>query len=78
VLRLARFFGNSPAFWLNLQLRWDLYHAREAEAADLIGQHFDPSFEERLHVESPAEAGQFAKTCQTAFVDRPLDGLKSL
>jgi antitoxin HigA-1 len=34
-LRLARFFGNSPAFWLNLQLRWDLYHAREAEAEAL-------------------------------------------
>ena len=31
-LRLARFFGNSPAFWMNLQLRWDLFHAQEAEA----------------------------------------------
>jgi antitoxin HigA-1 len=30
-LRLARFFGNSPAFWLNLQLRWDLFHAHKAE-----------------------------------------------
>lgn len=30
-LRLARFFGNSAAFWLNLQLRWDLYQAQAAE-----------------------------------------------
>lgn len=34
-LRLARFFGTSAAFWLNLQLRWDLYHAGIAEAAEL-------------------------------------------
>lgn len=31
-LRLARVFGNTAAFWLNLQLRWDLYHAQRAEA----------------------------------------------
>jgi addiction module HigA family antidote len=30
-LRLARFFGNSPDFWMNLQLRWDLYFARQSE-----------------------------------------------
>ena len=27
-LRLARFFGNSPEFWLNLQQRHDLSKAR--------------------------------------------------
>ena len=31
-LRLARFFGNSPGFWMHLQLRWDLYRAQGAEA----------------------------------------------
>lgn len=31
-LRLAKFFGNSPGFWMNLQLRWDLYRAQAAEA----------------------------------------------
>lgn len=31
-LRLARFFGTSSDFWMNLQLRWDLYHAQKAEA----------------------------------------------
>jgi addiction module HigA family antidote len=30
-LRLAKFFGVSPDFWMNLQLRWDLYHARKSE-----------------------------------------------
>jgi len=34
-LRLAGYFGMSPDFWLNLQLRWDLYHAREKEAEAL-------------------------------------------
>ncbi|MBI4482729.1 MAG: HigA family addiction module antidote protein, partial [Acidobacteria bacterium] len=34
-LRLAKFFGMSPDFWVNLQLRWDHYHARAAEAAEL-------------------------------------------
>jgi addiction module HigA family antidote len=31
-LRLAKFFGTTPDFWLNLQLRWELYHAQRAEA----------------------------------------------
>lgn len=30
-LRLAKYFGNSPAFWMNLQQRWDLYFANQAE-----------------------------------------------
>ena len=30
-LRLAKFFGNSADFWMNLQLRWDLYHAQNDE-----------------------------------------------
>ena len=34
-LRLAKFFGNSPAFWMNLQLRWDLYQAQQTEAGVL-------------------------------------------
>jgi addiction module HigA family antidote len=31
-LRLAKYFGNTPGFWMNLQLRWDLYHAQQSEA----------------------------------------------
>ena len=34
-LRLAKFFGNTAEFWLNLQQRWDLYHAQRAEAREL-------------------------------------------
>ena len=34
-LRLAKFFGMSEDFWLNLQLRWDLYKARQAEEVEL-------------------------------------------
>lgn len=30
-LRLSRFLGTSPGFWLNLQVRWDLYHTQQAE-----------------------------------------------
>lgn len=36
-LRLARFFGVTPGFWLNLQVRWDLYHAQRSEEAELAG-----------------------------------------
>jgi len=31
-LRLARFFGVSPEFWMNLQQKWDLKDALAAEA----------------------------------------------
>lgn len=34
-LRLAKFFGMTPDFWMNMQQRWDLYHARADEAAAL-------------------------------------------
>jgi len=34
-LRLSKYFGVSPDFWLNLQLRWDLYFAQQAEANEL-------------------------------------------
>ena len=34
-LRLAKFFGNSADFWLNLQLRWDLYHVQQTEAQEI-------------------------------------------
>jgi addiction module HigA family antidote len=34
-LRLSKFFGISPDFWMNLQLRWDLYFAMQSEADEL-------------------------------------------
>jgi addiction module HigA family antidote len=34
-LRLARFFGVSAYFWLNLQMRWDLHQAEQFENEEL-------------------------------------------
>ena len=39
-LRLARLFGNSPEFWLNLQRAVDLWDAEEAIKADV--QRIEP------------------------------------
>jgi antitoxin HigA-1 len=40
-LHLAKFFGMSADFWMNLQLRWDLYFANKEEQTILesINQH---------------------------------------
>jgi addiction module HigA family antidote len=40
-LRLARFFGNSPEFWLNLQQMYDLSNAR-TQAAEKIEKEVSP------------------------------------
>ena len=34
-LRLSKFFGVSADFWLNLQIRWDLFKAQAAEKSEL-------------------------------------------
>lgn len=34
-LRLAKFFGVSADYWLNLQIRCDLYRAQESEKNDI-------------------------------------------
>ena len=34
-LRLAKFFGVSADFWLNLQVRWDLFKAQVTEKNEL-------------------------------------------
>jgi len=39
-LRLARVFGNSPSFWMNLQLRWNLFRVQQSEEVEL--QHIRP------------------------------------
>ncbi len=36
-LRLAKYFGTSEDFWLNLQLRWDLYRTIRKEKEILKG-----------------------------------------
>ncbi|MBD2516311.1 HigA family addiction module antidote protein [Nostoc sp. FACHB-973] len=34
-LRLAKFFGNSSEFWLNLQQNWELYYVLKEEEEEL-------------------------------------------
>ncbi len=34
-LRLAKFFGVSADYWLNLQMRCDLYRAQQSEKTDI-------------------------------------------
>ncbi len=34
-LRLAKYFGNTPGFWMNLQLRFDLYQAQRADNEEI-------------------------------------------
>lgn len=43
-LRLEKYLGMPASFWLNLQLRWDLYHAQQAERQALatIQPHTTP------------------------------------
>ena len=38
-LRLAKFFDVSADFWMNLQLRWDLYFAQQDETKVLEAIH---------------------------------------
>ena len=46
-LRLAKFFGVSADFWLNLQVRWDLYRARLSESKELESiEEFDRLFDD--------------------------------
>jgi len=35
-LRLAKFFGVSVGFWMNLQTTWDVYHAQQKESDDIV------------------------------------------
>jgi len=34
-LRLAKFFGMSADFWLNMQMRWELFKAKNTEESEL-------------------------------------------
>lgn len=54
-LRLAKYFGISADFWMNLQLRWDLYHAQRSEIKELEKIQRCP-----LSVDSVREVGRIA------------------
>jgi antitoxin HigA-1 len=34
-LRLSRYFGTSSGFWMNGQMRWDLYHTQQVEGHEM-------------------------------------------
>jgi addiction module HigA family antidote len=34
-LRLARYFGTSSGFWMNGQMRWDLYRTQQTEGDEV-------------------------------------------
>jgi addiction module HigA family antidote len=34
-LRIAKYFGNTPGFWMNLQLRYDLYQTKQDEGDEI-------------------------------------------
>jgi antitoxin HigA-1 len=38
-LRLGKFFSMSPDFWMNVQMRWDLYQAQQLEQRNLKKVH---------------------------------------
>ena len=39
-LRLAKYFGTTAGYWMNLQLRWDLYRVQQRESSQL--QEIEP------------------------------------
>jgi antitoxin HigA-1 len=45
-LRLSKFFDVTPDFWLNMQLRWDLYLAEDTELQDI---KLIPSYKRLAH-----------------------------
>ena len=38
-LRLSKFFGSTAEFWMNLQLRWDLYSAKQNNKSAIESIH---------------------------------------
>jgi addiction module HigA family antidote len=49
-LRLAKVFNISADFWMNIQLRWDLYFARKAETEAL--KRIKPIFQNQTSIYS--------------------------
>ncbi len=51
-LRLARYFGMTEDFWMNLQLRWDLYRAMCSEGKEIKRIKPFPGALKQLHANS--------------------------
>jgi addiction module HigA family antidote len=48
-LRLARYFRNAPAFWLNLQMRYELEVAEDSRETEKIARDVRPVESATLH-----------------------------
>ncbi len=66
-LRLARYFGNSAQFWLNLQLHYDL-----EKAEDEVGTEIERRIVPREDLESTSVQHK-ANSCPVALVFAPLN-----
>lgn len=71
-IRLARFFGNTPDYWMNLQMRCDLYLAQDEETSQLKDIRPIVPVEARpsLIAESP---NKYEATTKNPEKKRPLD-----
>ncbi len=68
-LRLAKYFGTSADVWLNMQLRWDLYHAQREESAAL-GRIKSVRVGEAFRTEVSSALDRVADDCGFARVRR--------
>ena len=68
-LRLAKYCGTSPDFWMHLQLRWDLYHTQRAEAHELKKiKRVTVARRVRWRTDDPRQAtAQAPGACETGF-----------
>ncbi len=76
-LRLAKYFGVSADFWMNLQLRYDLYHAQEDEAGELkkIRHCKAPAGSEERTASTPS-LGEFDELIELARKQPKVAGMK--
>jgi addiction module HigA family antidote len=60
-LRLARYFGTTPQFWINLQSNYDLELAQDARGAEISSRVW-PLEQDRARLRLPW-GGRFVKQC---------------
>jgi len=73
-LRLERFLGTPAAYWLELQARWDLYHAEQDEKAELaaIEPGALPTGEQMLYAPAPGSGTALREASGGAVMATPI------
>jgi addiction module HigA family antidote len=68
-LRFARYFRNAPAFWMNLQTRYDLEVAEDKERRELHGMcgRWRPAMCARARCASAKIEADSKKKCPTLY-----------